>query len=173
LIIRRIAILLAWTGKPEDKPILKNLDGMSRKYPIWIKQQIEKVAIYLITKSNVEDVIPVIKQAFEDLDYGRFEAKDMQFTEQLDKNPSQYPNDKDIRVKVLGLEIGASKGELVYWYESLLNKRGYSTKVKDLSVIKYKQLLWDKIEDMLEIAGYNNTAMEQKLTIDENVIITP
>jgi len=172
-LIRRIAILLAWTGKPEDKPILKNLDGMSRKYPIWIKQQIEKVAIYLITKSNVEDVIPVIKQAFEDLDYGRFEAKDMQFTEQLDKNPSQYPNDKDIRVKVLGLEIGASKGELVYWYESLSNKRGYSTKVKDLSVIKYKQLLWDKIEDMLEIAGYNNTAMEQKLTIDENVIITP
>jgi len=172
-LIRRIAILLAWTGKPEDKPILKDLDGMSRKYPIWIKQQIEKVAIYLITKSNVEDVIPVIKQAFEDLDYGRFEAKDMQFTEQLDKNPSQYPNDKDIRVKVLGLEIGASKGELVYWYESLSNKRGYSTKVKDLSVIKYKRLLWDKIEDMLEIAGYNNTAMEQKLTIDENVIITP
>ena len=74
---------------------------------------------------------------------------------------------------MLGLEIGASKGELVYWYESLSNKRGYSTKVKDLSVIKYKQLLWDKIEDMLEIAGYNNTAMQQKLTIDENVIITP
>ena len=165
--------MLAWTGKPEDKPILKDLDGMSRKYPIWIKQQIEKVATYLITKFNVDDVISVIKQAFEDLDYGRFEAKDMQFTEQLDKNPSQYPHDKDIRVKVLGLEIGASKGELVYWYESLSNKRGYSTKVKDLSVIKYKQLLWDKIEDMLEIAGYNNTAMEQKLTIDENVIITP
>jgi len=86
-LIRRIAILLAWTGKPEDKPILKNLDGMSRKYPIWIKQQIEKVATYLITKSNVDDVISVIKQAFEDLDYGRFEVKDMQFTEQLDKSP--------------------------------------------------------------------------------------
>jgi hypothetical protein len=53
----------------------------------------------LITKSNVDDVIPVIKQAFEDLDYGIFEAKDMQFTEQLDKSPSQYPNDKDIRVR--------------------------------------------------------------------------
>jgi hypothetical protein len=32
----------------------------------------------LITKYNVDDVIPVVKQAFEDLDYGRFEAKDMQ-----------------------------------------------------------------------------------------------
>jgi DNA polymerase elongation subunit (family B) len=134
---------------------------MSRKYPTWIKQQIEKIAIHLITKSNADDVISVIKQAFEDLDYGRFDPEDMQFTEQLDKNPSQYPNDKDIRVKVLGLEISASKGELVYWYESLSNKRGYSTKIKDLSVRKYKQILWDKIEDMLEVAGYNITKMKK------------
>jgi hypothetical protein len=89
---------------------------MSRKYPFWIKQQIENIATHLITKFNDVDVIPIIKQAFEDLDYGRFEAKDMQFTEQLDKYPNQYPDDKDIRVKVLGLELGAAKGELVYWY---------------------------------------------------------
>ena len=142
---------------------MKNLDGMSRKYPTWIKQQIEKIATHLIAKSNVDNVIPVIKQAFEDLDYGRFDAKDMQFTEQLDKSPNQYSNDKEIRVKVLGLELGASKGELVYWYESLANKRGYSSKIKDLSVKKYKQILWDKIEDMLEIAGYNVTKMKQDL----------
>jgi DNA polymerase elongation subunit (family B) len=165
---------IAWTGNPADRPILKNLDGMSRKYPVWIKQQIEKIATYLITKSNVDDVIPVIKQAFEDLDYGRFDAKDMQFTEQLDKNPSQYPNDKDIRVKVLGLELGASKGELVYWYESLANKRGYSTKIKDLSIKKYKQILWDKIEDILEIAGYNIAKIKQDLLCESesSMIIT-
>jgi hypothetical protein len=138
---------------------------MSRKYPTWIKQQIEKVVTHLITRSNdVDDVlIPIIKQAFEDLDYGRFEAKDIQFTEQLDKNPNQYPNDKEIRVKVLGLELGIGKGELVYWYESLSNKRGYSIKIKDLSIKKYKQILWDKIEDMLEIAGYNVTKIKQDL----------
>jgi hypothetical protein len=27
---------------------------------------------------------------------------------------TNIPNDKDIRVKVLGLELGAGKGELVY-----------------------------------------------------------
>jgi hypothetical protein len=127
----------------------------------------------LITKSNV-NVISVIKQAFEDLDYGRFEAKDMQFTEQLDKNPNQYPIDKDIRVKVLGLELGVGKGELVYWYESLANKRGYSTKIKDLSVRKYKHILWDKIEDILEIAGYNIAKMKQDLLYESgsSMIIT-
>jgi hypothetical protein len=70
---------------------------MSRKYPTWIKQQIEKIATHLITTYDI-DVISIIKQAFDDLDYGRFDAKDMQFTEQLDKNPNQYPNDK---IKIL------------------------------------------------------------------------
>jgi hypothetical protein len=84
----------------------------------------------------------------------------MQFTGQLVKSPNQYPNDKEIRVKVLGLELGAYKGELVYWYESSANKRGYSTKTKDLSIKKYKQIFWDKIEDMLEIAGYNVTKIK-------------
>jgi DNA polymerase elongation subunit (family B) len=166
---------IAWTGNSEDRPILKNLDGMSRKYPIWIKQQIEKIATYLITKSNdVDDIIPVLKQAFEDLDYGRFEAKDMQFTEQLDKNPNQYRNDKDIRVKMLGLELGANKGELVYWYESLADKRGYSTKIKDLSIKKYKQILWDKIGDILEIAGFNVAKIKQVLLCESEsgMIIT-
>jgi DNA polymerase elongation subunit (family B) len=161
---------IAWTGNSTDRPILKNLDGMSRKYPTWIKQQIEKIAMHLITKSDI-DVIPVIEQAFEDLDYGRFDPKDMQFTEQLDKSPNQYPNDKDIRVKVLGLELGASKRELVYWYESLANKTGYSTKVKDLSVTKYKQILWDKIEDILEIADYNVAEIKQDLLYESNSMI--
>ena len=143
---------------------------MSRKYPKWIKHQIEKIAIHLITKSN-NNVTPVIKQAFDDLDYGRFEAKDMQFTVQLDKNPNQYPNDKDIRVKVLGVELGAGKGELVYWYESLANKRRYSTKTNDLSIRRYKQILWDKIEDTLEIAGYKVDEIKQELLYENEEII--
>jgi hypothetical protein len=145
---------------------------MSRKYPTWIKQQIEKIATCLITKPDV-DVIPIIKQAFEDLDYGRFDVKDMQFTEQLDKYPNQYPNDKDIRVKMLGLELGADKGELVYWYESFATKRGYSTRIKDLSVSKYKGILWDKIQDMLEIAGYNVTKIRLDLLYESEVLILP
>jgi hypothetical protein len=36
---------------------------------------VEKIATRLITKSNVDDIISVIKQAFEDLDYCRFEVK--------------------------------------------------------------------------------------------------
>jgi hypothetical protein len=65
----------------------------------------------------------------------------MQFTEQLDKNPNQYPNGKNLKIKVLGLELNASKGELVYCYESLANTRGYSIKIKNIGIRKYKQIL--------------------------------
>ena len=70
-----------------DRPVLKNLDGMNIKYPKWIKKQIEKIATHLITRPDVSP-IPVIQTAIEDLDYGRFEPADMQFTEQLDKDPN-------------------------------------------------------------------------------------
>ena len=85
---------------------------MSRKYPKWIKKQIEKIAIHLVTKPDL-GVTPVIQKAIEDLEYGRFEPTDMRFTEQLDKDPNQYPNDKKVRIKILGFKLGASKGETV------------------------------------------------------------
>ena len=45
---------IAWTGKHDNRPVLKNLDGMSRRYPKWIKQQVEKIASHLITKSSID-----------------------------------------------------------------------------------------------------------------------
>ena len=143
---------IAWTGNYADKPVLKNLDGMSRKYPKWIKMHIEKIAIHLITRPDAS-VTPIIQKAIEDLEYGRFEPTDMQFTEQLDKDPNQYPNAKKVRIKTLGLKLGASKGEIVFWYESSANKEGYSTNIKDLSISKYKNVLLNKIEDMLTITA--------------------
>ena len=79
----------------------------------------------------------------------------MQFTTQLYKHPNQYPEDRNIRVRILGLELGADKGEIVYWYESLANEKGYSTKIKDLSIKKYKEILWNKMEDVLQTTGYD------------------
>jgi hypothetical protein len=63
---------IAWTGKPEDRPILKNFDGMSRKYLAWIKQQIEKIAIHAldliernIGKEGIEKVLHELIELFD------------------------------------------------------------------------------------------------------------
>ncbi len=61
--------------------------------------------------------------------------------------------------------------ELVCWCESLTNKRGYSTKIKDLIVRKYKEIFWEKIEGMLEIADKNITKIKQDLVYERQGII--
>jgi hypothetical protein len=40
-----------------------------------------------------------------------------------------------------------------------------------MSVKKYKQILWDKIEDMLEIAGYNVTKIKHDLLYENEEMI--
>jgi DNA polymerase family B len=107
---------IAWTGKPEDKPILKNLDGMSGRYPKWIKDKIAIIATHLITKPE-DDITPLIKEAFSELESGRANIEELEFTVKLSKEPCEYINKND-RAKILGLQFGAHKGDIVYWYES-------------------------------------------------------
>ena len=38
-------------------------------------------------------------------DNSQIDPKDMQFIEQLDKHPNQYPNDRNVRIRILGLGI--------------------------------------------------------------------
>jgi hypothetical protein len=46
-------------------------------------------------------------------------------------------------------------------------------KIKDISIKKYKQILWDKVKDMLEITDYNIAKIKQDLLYEnENIIIT-
>jgi hypothetical protein len=52
----------------------------------------------------------------------------------------------------------------------LSNERGYSTKVKDIRIKKYKEILWDKIEDILAITGYEVDKIKLEL-IDESKIM--
>jgi hypothetical protein len=73
---------------------------------------------------------------------------------------------------VLALELGLGIGEIVYWYESLSSGRGYSTKVKDSSIKKYKEILWDKIEDILAITGYEVDKIKLEI-INESKIMQP
>jgi DNA polymerase I len=158
---------IAWNGKAEDKPILKNLDGSSGRYPKWIKNNIATIATHIITKPE-EDIIPLIKQAFSELESGRVNIEELQFTVKLSKEPCQYINKND-RGKILGLQLGAHKGDIVYWYESDSKKR-YTTHPADISIKKYKEILWDKIEDMLAIAGYKVDNIKQQLIIDQSKV---
>jgi hypothetical protein len=68
--------------------------------------------------------------------------------------------------------LGAQKGDTVYWYETLSesfhdnsNKRisTYSIKPENINLDKYKRLLLNKLNDILEITGFDIDSLRSQL----------
>jgi len=79
----------------------------------------------------------------------------------------EYVN-KDDRIRVLSLQVGAHKGDLIYWYESD-SETGYSIDPRDVSTRKYKEILWNKIRNMLAIAGCDVSTIERQLLLAASI----
>jgi len=71
---------------------------------------------------------------------------------------------------VLALELGTCLGEIIYWYESLSNEEDILLTSKILMSKKYKEILWDKIEDTLEIAGYEVDKIKLELIEGSKIV---
>jgi ATP-dependent DNA helicase DinG len=146
---------VAWTGNSADKPILKNLDGMSGRYPKWIKQNIAKIATHIISSDDHNGLELLIDQAFHELESGKVSYEDLAFVAKLSKEPEEYRSENN-RMKVLAMMLGAQKGDIVRWYETLphtSNTRTFSIKPENLNLEKYKTILFSKLNDILEITG--------------------
>lgn len=144
---------VAWTGDPADNPILKNLDGMSGRYPKCIKQNIAKIATYIITSDDHGAIRSLIKQAFYELKSGKVSHDDLAFVAKLSKEAEDYKSENN-RMSVLAKMLGAHKGDTVYWYETL-SKSTYAVKPDKLNLEKYKRILLSKLNDIFEIIGFD------------------
>ncbi|MGA8085141.1 MAG: DNA polymerase domain-containing protein, partial [Candidatus Nitrosopolaris sp.] len=146
---------VAWTGNPADKPILKNLDGMSGRYPKWIRQNIAKIVTHMITSEDHHAIGSLIDQAFYELKSGKVRHEDLAFITKLSKEPEEYKNENN-RMRVLAKMLGAQKGDTVFWYETYREehvkskqcwkkKKSYSVKPENLNLDEYKDLLFNKL----------------------------
>jgi len=86
----------------------------------------------------------------------------------LSKNPEEYENKND-RKRKIGLAVGAKKGDVIEYFEADNNKEGYSLNSQDISIKKYKIMLWKAIKDVLEIAGYDIARLERELLFDNTI----
>ncbi len=57
LIFPQLNRYLARSGRPDEKPILKNIDGMNKRSPKWVQKYIEKIATCLITNPSREQIL--------------------------------------------------------------------------------------------------------------------
>jgi hypothetical protein len=90
------------------------------------------------------------------------------------KYPDEYKGHP--RIAELAKLLDKDKGDLVYWYETYTQeyvqskqcwkrKKSYSVKPEEnLNLDEYKNLLFNKLRDSLEIAGFNIATLERELT---------
>jgi hypothetical protein len=102
-----------------------------------------------------------LKKEISDLESGNVDSELLKRSNKLSKNPEEYENEND-RKRKIGLTIGARKGNVIEYYESD-NKEGYSLSPHEISIRKYKTMIWKAVKDILEIAGYDIAEIELEL----------
>ena len=102
-----------------------------------------------------------LKKALKDLDSGSVNPELLKRSNRLSKNPEEYENEND-RKRKIGLATSSKKGDVIEYFESD-NKESYSLNPREISIKKYKVMLWKAIKDILEISGYDMAAIEQEV----------
>jgi DNA polymerase I len=159
---------VGWTGRETDEPVIKGLDGLSNSNPLWVQKWFKKIVIEIIKHPETRfEVVPqMLREAFCDLDKGNFSPNiEMKYTQRLKYYALEY--NEHVRTGVLAKLLDKDKGDLIYWYETIPtienDRKSFSIIPKNLSLEKYKLLLFMKLSDTLEIAGFNILDLKSQL----------
>ncbi len=150
---------VGWTGIQGKEPDIVGMEGDKNDRPRWINVVFRQTVYDIV---NNADAIANLKKAISDLELHNVSPELLKRSNRLSKNPEEYENEND-RKRKIGLAIGARKGDVIEYFESDNNKEGYSLNLQDISVKKYKIMLWKAVKDILEIAGHDIATIEQDL----------
>lgn len=99
------------------------------------------------------DPLPNLRKAFSDLD-SKANPNLLKITKVLNKELKEY--NPTTQMYKIGHALGAKKGDLIEYYSSNIKKTGKSWTLDpaEIDIVHYKELLWNIVDEILEIAGY-------------------
>jgi DNA polymerase elongation subunit (family B) len=152
---------IGWTSIQGKEPDIVGMEGDKNDRPKWINIVFRRTVYDILANNN-----PIInlKKAVSDLESGTVDSELLKRSNRLSKNPEEYENEND-RKRKIGLAIGARKGDIIEYFESDI-KEGYSLNPQEISIRKYKDILWKAVKDILGIAGLDVAAVEQELVLN-------
>jgi DNA polymerase elongation subunit (family B) len=153
---------VGWIGIQGRQPDIVGMEGEKNDRPKWINTVFKKMVSDIVTQNT--DPISNLKKAIYDLEIGNVNSELLKRSQKLSKNPEEYENEND-RKRKIGLAVSARKGDVIEYYESDNNKEGYSLNPQDISISKYKAMLWKAVKDILEIAGHDVVTIEKELIL--------
>jgi DNA polymerase, archaea type len=143
---------VGWNGIPGNEPDIVGMEGdKNDRPPKWIKTVFRQTIYDIVTNNGNSDPTVNLRKAILDLELGKVDPELLKRSNRLAKNPEEYENEND-RKRKIGLVVGARKGDVIEYFESD-GKEGYSLNPQDISVKKYKVMLWKTVKDVLDIAG--------------------
>jgi DNA polymerase elongation subunit (family B) len=141
--------------------IVRGMEGAKNDRPPWIND----IFTQFVKDILVDDSDPVVnlRQSVKELEDGKIHTDKLKISVRISKDPGSYTANNP--QKKIGLLLNAKEGDLIQYYKSD-NSDGVSLNPNDISVRKYKSIMWNTVKDILEIAGYDIVAIEQRLILD-------
>jgi DNA polymerase elongation subunit (family B) len=104
---------------------------------------------------NHTSPVPDLVKAMSALESGKVNPKLLKKSIRLGQNPKDYTSQTCQAAKI-GNAVGAKKGELLEYFDSNVKESGqsWSRNHRHIDVSKYKQSLWNSVDEVLEIAKY-------------------
>ena len=155
---------LAWSGRTDEKPIIKNIDGISKRSPKWAQKYIEKIATNIITNPGREQILKSIssitQEAFSELEncyYKQINIQDLSFSSRVNQDLGKYKS-QSCQTVILAKEQQAIKWDVVFWFivdaSKTPNGKNYSRNATCIHINGYKKYLWNKIKTLLTNTYY-------------------
>lgn len=158
---------VGWSGKENEEPIIKGLDGLAYSNPLWIRKWIYKIIEEIVKRpeTRFKTVLNMLNEAVFELENVMCKSphniqKELQFTQKLRYHPRDYKTKS--KVAIVGKLLEKDKGEEVYWHGTIdkdeQTKGNYSfnlPKPNNINLQKYISILLDKLNDTLEITGFD------------------
>lgn len=158
---------VGWSGKENEEPITKGLDGLKYSNPWWIRKWVYKIIGEIVKRpySRFKTVLNMLNEAVFELENVICKSpdniqKELRFISKLKKQPDEYKTKS--KFPISGKLLEKDKGEEVYYYETIdkdeQTKGNYSVTLPtpdNINLQKYKTILLDKLKDTLEITGFD------------------
>ena len=119
--------------------------------------------------------LPNLRKSISDLNSKQVNPESLKIFKKLSMELSEYAHEEGkeptAQIYKIGKALGAKKGDLVGYFSANVDKTGksWTTDFADADIPHYKDLLWNTIYEILDIAGYpiKELALEFGINIDD------
>jgi DNA polymerase I len=140
--------------------IVKGMEGKKNDRPRWVNDTFSEFLRMILFNDDASSAVEYLKESVRNLEEKKVDPNTLKIWMELSRDPAIY---KVINIqKKIGLQLGAKAGDLIYYYKSD-NPNGTSLDSQDISVRKYKVMLWQAVKGILEILNCDVNGLEQEL----------